>query len=42
MGPFAVFDYNLTLSRLQSRVDYNTFHIYHGQPYARVNLNPMP
>ncbi len=27
-------DSNLTLSRLQ--------HIYHGQPYARVYLNPMP
>ncbi len=26
------------LSRLQSRLQ----HIYHGQPYARVDLNPMP
>jgi hypothetical protein len=25
-------------SRLQSRLQ----HIYHGQPYARVDLNPMP
>ncbi len=33
MGPFTVVDYNLTLSRLQ--------HIYHGQPYAKVDLNPM-
>jgi hypothetical protein len=23
-------------------VDYNLQHIYHGQPNARVNLNPMP
>jgi hypothetical protein len=34
LGPYAVVDYNLTFSRLQ--------HIYHGQPYARVGLNPMP
>jgi hypothetical protein len=27
-------DYNLTLYRLQ--------HMYHGQPYAGVDLNPMP
>jgi hypothetical protein len=32
MGPYAVVDY------LQSRLR----HIYHGQPYARVDLNPMP
>jgi hypothetical protein len=31
-------DYNLTLSPLQSRLQ----HIYHVQPYARVDLNPMP
>jgi hypothetical protein len=31
-------DYNLTLCSLQSRLQ----HIYHGQPYARVDLNPMP
>jgi hypothetical protein len=37
MGPYAVVDYNLTLSRLQSRLK----HIYHGQPYARVNLYPI-
>ncbi len=33
MGPYAVVDYNLTLGRLQ--------HIYHGQPYDRVDLNPI-
>jgi hypothetical protein len=38
MGPYAGIDYNLTLSPLQSRLQ----HIYHGQPYARVYLNPMP
>ncbi len=32
--PYAGVDYNLTLCRLQ--------HIYHGQPYARVDLNPVP
>ncbi len=31
MGPYARVDYNLTLCRLQ--------HMYHGQPYARVELN---
>jgi hypothetical protein len=31
-------DYNLTLCPLLSRI----LHIYHGQPYARVDLNPMP
>ncbi len=34
MGPYAVVDYNLTLSRLQSRLQ----HIYHRQPYARVDF----
>ena len=34
MGPYAGADYKLTLCSLQ--------HIYHGQPYARVDLNPMP
>jgi hypothetical protein len=38
MGPYAVIHYHLTLSRLQSRLQ----HIYHGQPNARVDLNPMP
>jgi hypothetical protein len=33
MRPAGV-DYNLTLCRQQ--------YIYHGQPYARVDLNPMP
>ncbi len=37
MGPDAIVDNNFTLSRLQSRLQ----HIYHGQPYARVDLNPM-
>ncbi len=38
MGPYAGVDYNLTIRPLQSRLQ----HIYHGQPYDRVNLNPMP
>ncbi len=36
MEPYTGFDYNLILCPLQSRLQY----IYHGQPYARVNLNP--
>jgi hypothetical protein len=38
MEPYTGVDYNLTLYPLQSRLQ----HIHHGQPYARVNLNPMP
>jgi hypothetical protein len=38
MGPYAGDEYNLTLCPLQSRLQ----HIYHGQPYARVDLNPAP
>jgi hypothetical protein len=38
MGPYAGVGYNLTLCPLQSRLQ----HIYHGQLYARVDLNPMP
>jgi hypothetical protein len=35
MELYAGVDYNLTLcDRLQ--------HMYHGEPYARVDLNPMP
>ncbi len=30
--------YNLSLFRLQSQLQ----HLYHGQPYARVDLNPTP
>jgi hypothetical protein len=37
MGPYAVVDYNL-LSRLHNRLQ----HIYHEQPYARVDVDPMP
>ncbi len=37
MGPYAGVDYNLTLSRLQSQLQ----HIYHGQPYASVDFNPI-
>ncbi len=37
MGPCAGVDYNLTLCLIQSRLQ----HIYHGQSYARVDLNPM-
>ncbi len=38
MGPYAGVAYNRTLCPLQSRLE----HIYHGQSYARVDLNPMP
>jgi hypothetical protein len=38
MGPYAGVDYNLTLCPLQNLLQ----HIYHGQPYARIDLNPMP
>jgi hypothetical protein len=38
MGPNARVYYNLTLYRLQSRLQ----QIYHGQPYARVDLNFNP
>ncbi len=40
MWPYAGVDYmyNLTLCPLQSRLQ----HIYHGQPYAKVDLYPMP
>jgi hypothetical protein len=33
MGPYAEVDYNITLCRLH--------HMYYGQPYARVDLNPI-
>jgi hypothetical protein len=36
MGPYAGVDYNLTLCRLQSRLQ----HMYHGQTNARVDLSP--
>jgi hypothetical protein len=39
MGPYAGLDYNkLTIFPLHCRLQ----HIYHGQPYARVDLNPTP
>ncbi len=38
MGTYEGVDYNLTLCPLQSLLKY----IYHGQPYARVDLNPKP
>jgi hypothetical protein len=38
MGPYAEVDYNLALCPLQNRLQ----HTYHGQPYVRVYLNPMP
>ncbi len=38
IGPYAVVDYNLTLCRRQSRLQ----HFCQGQPYAGVDLNPMP
>jgi hypothetical protein len=36
MRPYAGVDYNLTLCPLQSRLQ----HVYHGQPYARVDFTP--
>jgi hypothetical protein len=38
IGPYTGGDFNLTLCPLQSRLK----HIYHGHPYARVDLNTMP
>ncbi len=38
--PYAGVDYNLTLYQLQSRLQH-MYIVYHGQPYARVDLNPM-
>ncbi len=38
MGPFAGVDYSLALCQLHSRLQ----HIYRGQTYARVELNPIP
>ncbi len=35
-GPYTGVDYNLTLCPLQSRLQ----HIFNGQPYARIDLNP--
>jgi hypothetical protein len=37
LGPYAGVEYNLTLCPLQSRLQ----HIYHGQPYARVDFIPL-
>jgi hypothetical protein len=37
LGPYAGVDCNLTVCPLQSRLQ----QIYHGRPYARVDLNPM-
>ncbi len=37
MGHYPGVDYNLTLCPLQSRLQ----HIYHGQPYARVDFIPQ-
>jgi hypothetical protein len=37
-GPYAGVGYNIALCPLQSRLQ----HSYHGQPYARVDLKPMP
>jgi hypothetical protein len=37
MGPYAGVDFNLTLWPLQSRLQHN----FYGQPYARVDLNPI-
>ena len=37
MGPYAGVNYNLTLRPLQSRLQ----HIYHGQPFARVDFIPQ-
>jgi hypothetical protein len=37
-GPYAGADYNLILCPIQSRLH----HIYHWQPYARIDLNHLP
>jgi hypothetical protein len=37
MEPYVGVNHNLTVCRLQSRLK----HIYHGQPHARVDLNPI-
>jgi hypothetical protein len=37
MGLYAGVDYNLIICPLQSRLQ----HIYHGHPYARVDLIPQ-
>ncbi len=37
MGPYAGVDYNPTLRPLQSQFQ----HIYHGQPYVRVDFMPQ-
>jgi hypothetical protein len=37
MESYAGVDYNLNICTLQSRLQ----HIYHGQPYARVDLIPQ-
>jgi hypothetical protein len=37
MGPCAGVEYNLNLCRLQSQLQ----HMYHGQHYARVDLNTV-
>ncbi len=42
MGPYAGVDYNLTLRPLQSRLQHNYHGHFFGQPYARVDLKPMP
>ncbi len=38
MGPYVGVDYNLTFCPLQNRLQ----HTNRGQPYVRVDLNPMP
>jgi hypothetical protein len=43
MEPYAGVDYkSITSPYVYSRVDSNTFTMGTGQPYARVDLNPMP
>jgi hypothetical protein len=38
MGPYTEVEYNLTLCRPQSRLQ----NMFHGQPYARVDITTMP
>ncbi len=42
MGPNAGVNDSITSPNVHSRVDFNTFTMGIGQPYARVDLNPMP
>ncbi len=40
MGPYRMPELTITSPYVHSRVD--SIHIYHGQPYSRVDFNPRP